>query len=284
MIFSDSALWTFEIAPVVLSLLAYAAAAWATTRTVPDASGARVRVWLAWVWALHLLALLAQFGGAAWLAQALGAGQAAAFVPRFGFAPALSMTSWLVLTIYAIEQQLWPRMRALTILCGVGAASVALAALFPGRALDMAHAGPLALHLALGIASYGLLAAAVVHATLMAQAERRIRQGAETGAGMPLLMLERLTFRFVSAGFALLSATLLAGWVFGDTLYGQALWWNHKTVFSILAWVAFAGLLIGRLKFGLRGKNAIRTIYAGAILLLLAYAGSRFVLEVILSH
>ncbi len=100
--------------------------------------------------------------------------------------------------------------------------------------------------------------------------------------GMPLLMLERLTFRFVTAGFVLLTATLLAGWLFGESLYGRAWHWDHKTVFSLLAWFAFAGLLIGRSRFGLRGRHAVHLIYAGAALLLLAYAGSRFVVEVVM--
>jgi len=99
---------------------------------------------------------------------------------------------------------------------------------------------------------------------------------------MPLLMLERLTFRFVAAGFVLLSATLLAGLLFGESLYGRAWVWDHKTIFSLLAWMAFALLLVGRSRFGWRGRHAVHLIYAGAALLLLAYAGSRFVLEVVM--
>jgi ABC-type uncharacterized transport system permease subunit len=77
-------------------------------------------------------------------------------------------------------------------------------------------------HWALGIASYGLFAAAVVHGWLMTRSERSIRQAAQTDAGVPLLTLERLTFRFVDAGFVLLSATLFVGWLFAETLYGRA--------------------------------------------------------------
>ena len=58
--------------------------------------------------------------------------------------------------------------------------------------------------------------------------------------------------------------------------------WDHKTVFSLLAWIVFAGLLAGRRAFGWRGPRATGWLYAGAVLLLLAYAGSRFVLEVVL--
>lgn len=201
---------------------------------------------------------------------------------RFGFAPALSMTAWLLLTVYAIEQQLYPKMRAVGVLSVLGALTVLLAQLFPGTPMAVHASAWLPLHLALGIASYGLCAAAVVHAGLMSRAERRMRRASDDEDGMPLLMLERLTFRFVTAGFALLSATLLAGWLFGESLYGRAWHWDHKTVFSLLAWIAFALLLVGRARFGLRGRHAVHLIYAGAALLLLAYAGSRFVLEVVM--
>jgi ABC-type uncharacterized transport system permease subunit len=128
-----------------------------------------------------------------------------------------------------------------------------------------------------------LFAASVVHAWLMTRAEQRIRQATDPHAGVPLLTLESLTIRFATPGFILLSATLLAGLFFSEALYGTAVVkWDHKTVFSVLAWAVFALLLLGRWKFGWRGRKAVRVLYIGALLLLLAYAGSRFVLEVIL--
>ena len=205
---------------------------------------------------------------------------------RFGFAPALSVTAWLMLTFYVLEQHWFPQLRTRWTLAGVGAAVVLLAATFPGAALHLETSPWLPLHLALGVASYGLVTAAVVHAWLMSRAEKNMRMGADTHVGLPLLTLERLTFRFLSAGFVLLTATLAAGWLFGDSLYGaQAAWrWDHKTVFSLLSWITFAVLLIGRHRFGWRGRKAIRVLYIGTLLLLLGYAGSRFVLEVILGR
>ena len=93
--------------------------------------------------------------------------------------------------------------------------------------------------------------------------------------------------QLVQAGFVLLTATLLAGWLFGESLYGKAAaarTWNHKTVFSVLSWLTFAVLLLGRARFGWRGRKAVRVLYAGTGLLLLAYVGSRFVLEVIIGR
>lgn len=206
--------------------------------------------------------------------------------PRFGFAPALSMTVWLMLTVYAVERRLFPQLKAHWVLAGMGSAVVVLSVLFPGTSYHVIASPWLPLHWALGIASYGLFAAAAVHGWLMVRAEHAIRQAAQIDTGVPLLTLERLTFRFVEAGFVLLSATLLVGWLFTETLYGPGLgWkWDHKTVFSLLAWAAFAGLLIGRARLGWRGLKAVRVLYLGAGLLLLSYAGSRFVLEVVLGR
>ena len=245
--------------------VAYAVLALATPRLGP----ATIRGLLAAAWLLHGLALADGLLGEP---------------PRFGFAPALSMTVWLVLTVYAIESRLFPQLQAHWALAGLGSAAVVLSLVFPGTSYHVIASPWLPLHWALGIASYGLFAAAVVHGWLMTRSERSIRLAAPTDAGVPLMTLERLTFRFVEAGFVLLSATLLVGWLFAETLYGPRLagLWNHKTVFSVLAWLTFAGLLIGRARLGWRGRKAVRVLYLGSGLLLLGYAGSRFVLEVIL--
>ena len=245
--------------------IAYAVLALAKTRL----NSGTLRGLLITAWLLHAIALTAALLGTP---------------PRFGFAPALSMTVWLVLTVYAVERRLFPQLNAHWALAGLGSAAVVLALVFPGNSYHAIASPWLPLHWALGIASYGLFAAAVVHGWLMGRAERSMRQADETGAGVPLLTLERLTFRFVQAGFVLLSATLLVGWWFAETLHGPGLaWkWDHKTVFSVLAWLTFAGLLIGRARLGWRGLKAVRVLYLGSALLLLSYAGSRFVLEVIL--
>jgi ABC-type uncharacterized transport system permease subunit len=206
--------------------------------------------------------------------------------PRFGFAPALSMTIWLVLAVIAIENELLPNLRSGFTLAGLGTVAVLLPEHFPGVSYEAITSPWLPLHWALGIASYGLFAAAVLHGWLMARSERRLREISYIETGMPLLALERLTFRFVEAGFILLSASLIAGWYFATTVYATnaSAMFNHKTVFSVLAWFIFAGLLVGRRLRGWRGRQALRVLYLGAGLLLLGYLGSRFVLEVILGR
>lgn len=238
--------------------------------------GERSRPWarplLIGAWLVHAAAILVDISG--W-----GSPQAGA---RFGFAPAISATVWMVLGVYAVESRWVPLAPVRRTLALLGAAAVALAALFPGEFRSTASSPWAPVHWALGIASYGLFGAAVLHAGLLDAAERRMRTKSATlatapPAAMPLLRLERLTFQFVTAGFALLSATLVLGWWFASPWV-----WDHKAVFSVLGWCVFAALLLGRHHFGWRGRNAVRWLYAGALLLLLAYVGSRFVLEVVL--
>src|SRR5450631_2568859 len=200
---------------------------------------------------------------------------------RFGFAPALSLTIWLVLAVYELESRFVPLPGARRILASCGIGVVVLAWIYPGEVHPQAVSVWAPLHWLLGVASYGLFGVAVLHALLLNRAERQMRRTptlAEPAArGVPLLRLERLTFRFVGAGFAVLTAAIVLGVWFSDH------WrWDHKAVFSILGWLVFAGLLAGRRAFGWRGRRATRGVYTGAALLLLAYVGSRFVLEVVL--
>ncbi len=201
---------------------------------------------------------------------------------RFGFAPALSVTVWLVLAVYELESLSVPLPGARRVLAACGVVVVVLAWIYPGQVHPQAASIWAPLHWLLGIASYGLFGVAVLHALLLNRAERQMRRTAAPVAnapaqGLPLLRLERLTFRFVAAGFLVLSAAIVLGAWFANPWH-----WDHKAVFSILGWLVFAGLLAGRRAFGWRGLKAAGWLYAGAVLLLLAYVGSRFVLEVLL--
>jgi len=208
---------------------------------------------------------------------------------RLGFAPVLSMTVWLVIAVYTVESRLVPLPGVRLGLAASGLLAVLVCAAFPGEMRPITS--PLApLHFALGVGAYALFGAAVLHAVMLDAAERRLRGGTGGGPriaplqpsamGMPLLQLERVTFRFVEAGFVVLTATL----VLGVATTVQWRWNDHKAVFSLLAWMVFAALLVGRKLRGWRGRRATSWLYAGAALLLLAYVGSRFVLEVLLGR
>lgn len=198
---------------------------------------------------------------------------------RFGFAPALSMTTWLVLTVYLVESRFVPLHSVRRVLAWLAAAAVLLAWTFPGESRPLAASPWAPLHWVLGLVSYGLFGVAVLHAALMNRAETRLRLKQATPGGMPLLQLERLTFQFVAAGVSVLSLAILLGWWFTPS------WrWDHKNLLAVLGWLVLTGLLVGRRVYGWRGRRATRWLYAGAALLLLSYAGSRFVVEVILQR
>jgi ABC-type uncharacterized transport system permease subunit len=262
-------IWTWW--PAVVAMLAYALA-----QTSGGSSQRLPNVALTVGWLFQALALVYDIGGVG------DAGSGA----RFGFAPALSATVWLVVGVHEVESRLLPLPAVRRLLAGLGLVVVLLAALFPGEIRPHAGSGWLPLHWLLGIVSYGLFGVAVLHALMLDAAERRMRAkatplGATGPFGLPLLRLERLTFRFVDAGFVVLSAALLVG--AAASLQSPDLWrWDHKTVFSLLGWATFAGLIAGRRLQGWRGRRATRWLYAGAVLLALAYIGSRFVVEVLL--
>ena len=258
---------TLGVTLALAAATAYAVPAIGAKRLSPGA----IRIVAIMAWILHGLALaFSMFAGP----------------PRFGFAPALSVTAWLAAAVYAMESSIYTELQTRWSLYLLGTATVLLALVFPGSLLHAKASFWLPLHWGLGIASYGMFAVAVAHGWFMTRAEKRIRLAVEPDSGIPLMTLERLTFRFVMEGFLLLSATILVALFFSEQLYGvRSAWkWDHKTIFSLLSWLTFAVLIVGRLRFGWRGRVAVRVLYAGAGLLLLAYVGSRFVMEVVLGR
>jgi ABC-type uncharacterized transport system permease subunit len=96
----------------------------------------------------------------------------------------------------------------------------------------------------------------------------------------PIESLESGTFQSIVAGFSLLTLALVSGAFFVENLFAQHL--VHKVVLAIIAWVVFGVLLLGRIRFGWRGRKALRWTFAGYTLLGLSYFGSKLILEHIL--
>lgn len=207
---------------------------------------------------------------------------------HFSFSIALSMILWLAIAFYWIES-FYARMEGLQML-GLPAAAVAvlLPTVFPGQhLLANADSPQFRVHFLIAMLAYSLFTLAALHALLMAVAEKRLHRGRLTpllASLPPLLTMETLLFRLIHVGFVLLTLTLASGFLFSESLFGKAVPFNHKTVFAILSWFIFAHLLAGRHFRGWRGRKALRWTLAGFVALLLAYVGSRFVLEVILGR
>lgn len=213
---------------------------------------------------------------------------------RFGFAQALSVTLCLGVAILWIES-LSMRVEALqAVVLPLAAVSVVLPLLYPGADLGTLARQPLFVpHLLVGTLAYGVLLLAALHAGLMTAAERSLHSvpGAERSIFAhwlerlpPLLVLERILFRFIAIGFVLLTLTGLSGVLFSEQVFGRPPRVDHKTVFTVLAWVLFGLLLWGRARWGWRGRTALRLTLSGFTVLMLAYIGSHFVREVILQR
>ena len=210
---------------------------------------------------------------------------------RFGFAPALSATLWVGAATLWFEG-LSARNDALRVaVLPVAVLAVLLPLAFPGATFPVEHTRPLFLpHLLVGTLAYGVLMLAAIHALLMTAASRALHRLSGEPSLLarwieqlpPLLVLERVLFRLIALGFALLTLTALSGVLFSEEVFGRALRADHKTVFALVAWALFGALLVGRRLWGWRGRTALRLTLTGFGLLLLAYVGSRFVLEVIL--
>jgi len=141
------------------------------------------------------------------------------------------------------------------------------------------------LHVVLSLFSAGFLTVAAAQAVTLAAQERLLHGGAPAPlveALPPLQTMEQLLFLMIGLGFFMLSLSLLSGLLFVDDLMAQHL--AHKTVLSVAAWALFGWLLWGRWRWGWRGRTAVRWTLAGYGVLILAYFGSKLVLEQILSR
>lgn len=149
-----------------------------------------------------------------------------------------------------------------------------------GHALDAALQG----HVLLSLLAYGVLSIAALQALLVRWQEgalRRHRRGLLVA--LPALQtMETLLFDLIAIGVGLLSAAILTGFVVLDDLFAQHV--AHKTVFSLLAWLTFSGLLLGRHWRGWRGRTAVRITLTGFLLLLVGFIGSQIVLERLLAR
>ncbi|CAB3777476.1 cytochrome C assembly family protein [Pararobbsia alpina] len=238
----------------------------------------------------------------------------------YGFAFALSAMLWLGVLMYWIESLFFPLDGLRMLVLPIAFVASLMPLIFGGvKVLPYSADLMFKLHFLVANVAYGLLALAAAHAALMLLVERRLhaargarasvrpesRAGLRAAARMdpgapaldagpdhwantwldalpPLLTLEKLLFRLITAGFFVLTLALVSGILFSEQLFHRPLRFDHKTVFAVLSWFMFGGVLAGRTLYGWRGRTALRWVLASFGALLLAYVGSRFVLEVLL--
>ena len=205
---------------------------------------------------------------------------------NLSFFNAVSLAAWTVAGLLLVSALTKPIENLGILALPLAAITVLLDLRFPGDHLLGRDADwALRLHVLTSILAYSLLTLASAQAILLAVQDNHLRRhhpGGFIRTLPPLQTMESLLFEMISLGFVLLSVGLLTGFVYLEDMFAQHL--VHKTVLSIVAWFAFAVLLWGRYRFGWRGRTAIRWTLVGFVVLMLAYFGSKAVIELILQR
>lgn len=139
------------------------------------------------------------------------------------------------------------------------------------------------IHIISSFLAYSFLNLAGIQTIVIYMQDKCLRSSSLSGmiTALPSLdAMENFLFNLLIVGILLLTTSLVSGWVIHENLFVQHL--VHKTVLSAAAWLLFFVVLTGGLLFGWRGRSLWKTVLSGIVLLLLAYLGSKFVLELIL--
>ena len=203
---------------------------------------------------------------------------------NLGFFNALSLTSWTVVLLFLVSSLTKPVENLGILLFPVAAVTLVLEARYPSvHFLKQEATWALKLHVLVSLLAYSLLTLASVQAVLLAIQDQHLHHrhpGGFVRSLPPLQTMETLLFEMIGTGFVLLTFALISGFVFLEDMFAQHL--VHKTVLSILGWLVFGTLLLGRYRYGWRGRTAITWTLSGYVILILAYFGSKAVLELIL--
>lgn len=142
----------------------------------------------------------------------------------------------------------------------------------------------LVLHVSLALLAYGCLMIALLYALQFGYINARLKQKQTSIVAShlpPLMLVESILFKLLFVGTILLTLSLATGFAFLEDMFAQHQ--VHKTVLSVIAWLIFVITCIGHYRFGWRGKPVIASTIVATSLFTLAYFGSRFVKEVLLS-
>jgi ABC-type uncharacterized transport system permease subunit len=208
---------------------------------------------------------------------------------NLGVSNSISLIVWLTVAIYWLASLAVPGLASIQGLWApIALAAVLLQAFLPSHYVVHYGGDPLfTLHFAIAMLAYSLFIVATMHAVVMLAEQKWLHRGVMPPflrSLPPLLEMEALLFRILFAAFVLLTLTVVSGVFFSEQLFNRPFQLTHKTVFGMLSWGIFATLLWGRYFRGWRGKRAVYLTLWGFAALLLAYLGSKFVLEIVLQR
>ena len=203
-----------------------------------------------------------------------------------GFGYSVSLIVWLMLMMYCLGSFFYCLRGLQLLLYPCATVALLLGWVFPGKFVGyQINDLPFMLHIVSSLLAYGLFGIVTLFAVLILLLNRNLhrrRASALSNFLPPLLSLEKLMFRGMLAGFVLLTYSVVSGTFFAESVFGKPLTFTHKTMFGILSWLIYGGLLLKHSMTAWRGKKAAVWTIIGFVSLLLAYVGSKFVLEIVL--
>jgi ABC-type uncharacterized transport system permease subunit len=265
--------------PAILGYLtALGVLLWSLRPSSPDLGNPRRLRWA--YWGTGTLAVACH---AAAMFQAEGMGT----TPNFSFLNALALVTLSINGILLLASLFRPVDKLAIVTFPITAVILLLKMIVPEEVRGIqVHSWEMTVHIFSSLLAYSFLNIAAIQAVLLAAQDACLRSRHPDGwlvRSLPSLQsMETLMFQLIGAGLVLLTLSLITGFLFLENMFAQHL--AHKTILSLLAWLVFAILLIGRYRSGWRGTLAIRWTLGGFISLMLAYFGSKMVLELILNR
>lgn len=255
----------------VIAICAYLGSAVMILRWLPKGKSKRLALTCAWgASVLHI------FYTALVIQQNLGF--------NFSFFSMASLVSLIVVILLLLATLSKPVENLGIFLFPLTALMLALELFFPEKQRSLGtYNWQMSAHILSSIVAFSLLNIAALQAVLLFIQNQQLKSHPPRRyiqSLPPLQSMESLLFQMIAAGIFFLSISLLSGFIFLEDLFAQHL--AHKTFFSITAWLIFSGLLFGRLRYGWRGWIAIKWTLLGFLFLLMAYFGSKLVMELIL--
>jgi len=204
----------------------------------------------------------------------------------FGLFKVASLVSWVIVVTVLISSWKKPLDNLFLYLFPLALICLLASNFIPSAYTPQAdYSAGVTLHIMLGILSVSVITIAAFQTIVISFLDKLLREKKSfrlVSHLPPLETMESLLFEIIWIGLALLTGVLVTGVLFMEDFLGQHL--SHKTVLSVISWGVFLILLWGRHQLGWRGKTANRWILTGFTFLLLAYFGSKFVLEIILDR
>jgi ABC-type uncharacterized transport system permease subunit len=263
-----------SVATMSAAIAGYAGATWIEIRMLKTRSTSPT----AWLWVLIAIALLGHAVNLAHLIFHAG-------TVDFELLKAASAISWVITAfISSVRVRRKPVASLLVLTFPLAIVALVLSNLITGlRTNGLVLEPAITVHILTSLFAYSVLSLAAVQAISISVQERALKQHRLRGYAQflpPLQMMEEMLFELLWLGVGLLTVAIGTGFLFLHDMLGQHV--AHKTVFSICAWLIFSTLLWGRYARGWRGRTAVRFTLVGFVLMMLAYFGSKFVLEIIL--